>query len=75
MQPHHKHRVFRSSLVRSIEIDVLVLPPMDPREFSGAADLFDTAQAQTAAIIAPEQTTLMTRADWRLRLDNKDFSL
>ena len=67
--------MFRSSLVRSVDIDVLVLPPLNPSDYPDAASLMGEAQRRTQEIVAPNQTKTMTRAQWRIRLDAKDFSL
>ncbi|MEO8241619.1 MAG: 1-acyl-sn-glycerol-3-phosphate acyltransferase [bacterium] len=65
----------RLSLTGSITLEFLILPALDPRDFASAADLVNEAHAQTRAIIAPDQTRTMTRAQWKSRLDARDFTL
>ena len=65
----------RLSLVRSITIDILVSTPLDPHAFAGPAQLVAAAQKVARALIAPNQTTTLTRREWKRRLDLRDFSL
>ncbi|MFT7523344.1 MAG: hypothetical protein ACI92A_001203, partial [Candidatus Paceibacteria bacterium] len=63
------------SLVRSITVDTLICPPLDPRDFDTAADLVNAAHEMTRKIIAPEQSKTLTRKQWKARVTAKDFTL
>ena len=63
----------RLSMVRSITVDVLVCPPIDPRDFDNAASLITAAQEVTREIIAPDQSEALTRRQWKARIDARDF--
>jgi len=63
------------SMVRSITVDALICPPLDPGDFDTAADLINAAHETTRAIIAPEQTETLTRKQWKDRVIARDFTL
>ncbi len=65
----------RLSMIRSITVDVLVCPPLDPRDFETATDLINAAQEMARAIIAPQQVETLTRKQWKARVDARDFSI
>lgn len=65
----------RLTAAKSIVVDMLVCPALNPADFKTAADLMNAAHEVTRAIIAPGQTTALTRKQWKERIDARDFSL
>lgn len=64
----------RLSMVGSMTVDVLVLPPLDPGNFDNAADLINGAHEVARKIMAPGQKHALTRRQWKERLDAQDFT-
>ncbi len=63
------------STIGRTTVDVLLLPPLDPGQFASADALINAAHDMTRAIVAPNQTTALTRRQWRDRVRARDFSL
>lgn len=65
----------RLSMVGTIDVDVLVCPPLNPGDFETAANLINAAHEITRAIIAPEQTETLTRRQWKDRITARNLTL
>ncbi len=65
----------RRAFVRRTVVEVLIRPAIDPADFGSAAEAMKAVQEVARAIVAPQQTRAMSRAQWRARIAGRDFSV